>query len=178
RQEVWGVDLSGAGGNIAIGGAPQTGKSTLLQTLMLSAAATHSPRDVQFYCIDLGGGGLIYLENLPHVGGVATRSEPDRVMRVVAEGQAGLRQREACFREHRVGSMAAYRQMRAVPTQPAAADVFGDVFLVIDGWPAFIAEFPDLEAVVQEIAGQGLSFGIHTVITTPRWTELKSRVRD
>ncbi|MBV8786864.1 MAG: type VII secretion protein EccCb, partial [Mycobacterium sp.] len=177
-QGVWGVDVSGAGGNIAIGGAPQTGKSTLLQTMMLSAAATHTPRQVQFYCIDLGGGGLIYLDNLPHVGGVATRSEPDRVMRVIAEVQAVLRQREATFKEHRVGSIAMYRQLRADPNQPVAADPFGDVFLVIDGWPAFVSEFPDLETPVQELASQGLSFGVHTVITTPRWTELKSRVRD
>ncbi|NTY60693.1 type VII secretion protein EccCb [Mycolicibacterium sphagni] len=178
RQEVWGVDLAGAGGNIGIGGAPQTGKSTLLQTMMVSAAASHSPRDVQFYCIDLGGGGLMYLDHLPHVGGIASRSEPDKVMRVVAEVQAVLRQREADFKQHRVGSMAAYRDMRADPSQPAAADPFGDVFLVIDGWPAFVGEFPELEPTVQDLAGQGLSFGIHTVITTPRWTELKSRVRD
>lgn len=45
-QDVWGVDVSGAGGNIGIGGAPQTGKSTLLQTMVMSAAATHSPRNV------------------------------------------------------------------------------------------------------------------------------------
>ncbi|OBI21795.1 type VII secretion protein EccCb [Mycobacterium sp. E2462] len=177
-QGVWGVDVSGAGGNIAIGGAPQTGKSTLLQTMILAAAATHTPRQVQFYCIDLGGGGLIYLDNLPHVGGVATRSEPDRVMRVVAEVQSVLRQREATFKDHRVGSIAMYRQLRADPEQPVAADPFGDVFLVIDGWPAFVSEFPDLETPVQELASQGLSFGVHTVITTPRWTELKSRVRD
>lgn len=178
RQEVWGVDTSGAGGNIGIGGAPQTGKSTLLQTMILAAAATHSPRDAQFYCIDLGGGGLLYLENLPHVGGVATRSEPDRVMRVVAEVQTVLRTREANFKRHRVGSMSAYRQMRTDPNQAAASDPFGDVFLVIDGWPAFVSEFGDLEPVIQELAGQGLSFGVHVVITTPRWTELKSRVRD
>ncbi|MBS1696725.1 MAG: type VII secretion protein EccCb [Actinobacteria bacterium] len=178
RQEVWGVDVSAAGGNIAVGGAPQTGKSTFLQTLILSAAATHTPRQVQFYCVDLGGGGLMYLEELPHVGGVATRAEPDRVNRVVAEVKAVLRQREATFKRHRVGSIAAYRQMRDDPDSPAAGDPFGDVFLVIDGWPAFVAEFPDLEPVVQDLAGQGLAFGVHTVISTPRWTELKSRVRD
>lgn len=178
RQEVWGVDVSAAGGNIAVGGAPQTGKSTFLQTLMLSAAATHSPRDVQFYCVDLGGGGLMYLEDLPHVGGVATRAEPDRVNRVVAEVKAVLRQRERTFKEFRVGSIAAYRQMRQDPSHAAAADPFGDVFLVIDGWPAFVAEFPDLEPVVQDLAGQGLAFGVHVIISTPRWTELKSRVRD
>jgi type VII secretion protein EccCb len=178
RQGVWGVDVSAAGGNIAIGGAPQTGKSTLLQTLVMSAAATHLPRDVQFYCVDLGGGGLIYLENLPHVGGVASRSEPDRVARVVAEMQAVMRQREINFKEHRIGSMAAYRQARNDPNSPVAGDPFGDVFLVIDGWPAFTSEFPDLEMMVQDLSAQGLSFGVHTIISTPRWTELKSRVRD
>ncbi|MGV0837143.1 type VII secretion protein EccCb [Mycolicibacterium thermoresistibile] len=178
RQEVWGIDVSAAGGNIAIGGAPQTGKSTFLQTLILSASATHTPRQVQFYCVDLGGGGLMYLEDLPHVGGVATRSEPDRVNRVIAEVKAVLRQREAIFKQLRVGSMEQYRQMRDDPKNPAANDPFGDIFLVIDGWPAFVSEFPDLEPVVQDLAGQGLAFGVHTIISTPRWTELKSRVRD
>lgn len=178
RQEVWGVDVSAAGGNIAIGGAPQTGKSTLLQTMILSAAVTHTPRQVQFYCVDLGGGGLMYLEDLPHVGGVATRAEPDKCNRVVAEIKAVLRQREAMFKQFRVGAISDYRQLREDPSHPASADPFGDVFLVIDGWPAFVAEFPDLEAVVQDIAGQGPAFGVHTVISTPRWTELKARVRD
>lgn len=178
RQEVWGIDVSGGGGNIAVGGAPQSGKSTFLQTMMLSAAVTHSPRDVQFYCIDFGGGGLIYLEDLPHVGGVSARTEPDKVNRTVAEMKAVLRQREQAFKQFRVGSMADYRQMRADPNHPASEDPFGDVFLVIDGWPAFVGEFPDLEPVVQDIASQGLAFGVHTVIATPRWTELKAKVRD
>ncbi len=178
RQEVWGIDVSAAGGNIAIGGAPQSGKSTFLQTMVLSAAASHSPRQVQFYCIDLGGGGLMYLEDLPHVGGVATRSEPDKVNRAVAEMKALLRQREVTFKQYRVASMSAYRELRDTPNHPASSDPFGDAFLIIDGWPAFVSEFPDLEPIVQDIAGQGLAFGVHTVIATPRWTELKSRVRD
>jgi type VII secretion protein EccCb len=74
--------------------------------------------------------------------------------------------------------MGAYRRLREDPNHPAAADPFGDVFLVIDGWPAFVSEFPELEPVVQDLAGQGLAFGMHTVISTPRWSELKGRVRD
>ncbi|ANI37363.1 type VII secretion protein EccCb [Mycolicibacterium vaccae] len=178
RQEVWGIDITTAAGNIAIGGAPQTGKSMLLQTFILSAAASHTPRQIQFYCVDMGGGGLMYIEDLPHVGGVATRAEPDRVNRVVAEVKAVLRQREQTFKQYRVGSMADYRQLREDPEHPVSADAFGDVFLVIDGWPAFAAEFPDLEATVQDIAGQGLAYGVHTMISTPRWTELRARVRD
>lgn len=178
RQEVWGIDITTAAGNIAVGGAPQTGKSTLLQTFILSAAASHTPRQIQFYCVDMGGGGLMYVEDLPHVGGVATRAEPDRVNRVVAEVKTVLRQREQTFKQYRVGSVADYRQMREDPNHPASADPFGDVFLVIDGWPAFASEFTDLEPIVQDIAGQGLAYGVHTMISTPRWTELRSRIRD
>lgn len=178
RQPVWGVDVSGAVGNIGVAGAAQTGKSTLLQTLVLSAAATHSPRDVQFYCIDHGGGGLSHLEPLPHVAGVAGPSEAERVHRMVAQVQTVLRQRESSFDEHGVASLAAYRQMRADPGQPVAADPFGDVFLVIDGWPGFAGEFPDLEPAVRDIAAHGLSFGVHTVISTPAWAELHPSVRD
>ena len=125
RQEVWGIDVASAGGNIAVGGAPQTGKSTFLQTLVLSAAASHTPRQVQFYCVDLGGGGLIYLEDLPHVGGVATRSEPDRVNRVVAEMKAVLRQRESMFKQsasarwRHIGRCATIRTIPRPPTRSA-----------------------------------------------------------
>lgn len=178
RQEVWGIDFSTAAGNIGVGGAPQTGKSTFLQTLILSGSASHTPRQLQFYCVDMGGGGLMYVEDLPHVGGVATRAEADRVYRVVAEVKAVLRQREQTFKKYRVGSMADYRRLRDDADHPASEDPFGDVFLVIDGWPAFSAEFTDLETAVQDIAAQGLAYGVHTVISTPRWTELKARVRD
>jgi S-DNA-T family DNA segregation ATPase FtsK/SpoIIIE len=57
REPYW-LDLSGAAGNVAIVGAPQTGRSTLLRTLITSLALTHTPREVQFYCLDFGGGTL------------------------------------------------------------------------------------------------------------------------
>ena len=31
---------------------------------------------------------------------------------------------------------------------------------------------------MQDLAAQGLAFGVHVVISTPRWTELKLRIRD
>ncbi len=178
RQDVWVVDVSSSGGNVGVGGAPKSGKSTLLQTFMMSAAATHSPRDVQFYCIDLGGGALAPLERLPHVAMLAGLSERERVRQVMAEVQAVTRQREHIFGQHRVDSMAAYRDMRANPTHVAAGDPFGDVFLLIDGWPAFLNEYSELEPIVQDVAAHGLSVGIHTVISTPRWADLNPRIRD
>ncbi|MGB6244237.1 type VII secretion protein EccCa, partial [Gordonia sp. (in: high G+C Gram-positive bacteria)] len=49
RRDTAVLDVSGAGGHIAVVGGPQTGKSTALRTLICSAALTHAPEQMQFY---------------------------------------------------------------------------------------------------------------------------------
>src|SRR5207302_4271236 len=78
-KEVLVADFAGASGHLAVVGAPQAGKSSLLRTLVIAFALTHTPEDVQFYAIDFGGGGLHTLEKLPHVGSVCGRFDPERV---------------------------------------------------------------------------------------------------
>ena len=90
-QDVVGIDLSGAGGNVAVAGATQTGKSTTLRTLMTMLAVSHSPQRVQFYCIDLGGGQLNSVAALPHIAGVASQGSDEKMRRVVNEVERLLR---------------------------------------------------------------------------------------
>ncbi len=85
RRDLLWADFSGAAGHAAIAGGPQSGKSMLLRTLVMSMALTHTAEEAQFYCVDLGGGTLGTLQGLPHVGGVAGRLDPDKVRRMVAE---------------------------------------------------------------------------------------------
>ncbi|MGK8488373.1 type VII secretion protein EccCa [Nocardia asiatica] len=181
------IDLSGGQGNVAVAGGPQSGKSTTLRTIIMAAAATHSPRQVQFYCIDLGGGSLAALAGLPHVGSAATRLEVDRVRRTIAEMTTLLRQREERFLAHGIENMADFRRRRAelalLPqaqraADPLEADQFGDVFLVIDGWGTFREEFEPLEGSVNAIAAQGLSYGIHLIVAASRWMEIRPVIKD
>jgi S-DNA-T family DNA segregation ATPase FtsK/SpoIIIE len=172
------VELSGAAGNVAVVGAPQSGKSTALRTLITALAATHDPAQVQFYCLDFGGGGLTSLRTLPHVGAVAGRAEPRLVGRMIAELESIIRSRGAFFREHEVDSMARYRLHRA--ERPAASDTdpFGDVFLVVDGWASLRHEFEGLEDSITAVAVQGLSFGMHVVLSASRWAEIRPSLKD
>ena len=94
---------------MAVAGGPQSGKSTMLRTLICSLALLHTPDEVQFYCLDFGGGAVGALAGLPHVGGVATRQQADRVRRTVAELQALLDRREHEFASQGIESIAAYR---------------------------------------------------------------------
>jgi S-DNA-T family DNA segregation ATPase FtsK/SpoIIIE len=176
RRDLLWADLSAAAGHAAVVGAPRSGKSTVARTLICSLALLHTPEEVQFYCLDFGGGTLGALAGLPHVGGVATRLETDRVRRTVAEMEALLARREREFAQRGIESVATYRAMRA--RGELAGDGYGDVFLVIDGWLTLRQEFEQLEQPVTAIAARGLGYGVHVLATAAKWSEFRPAIRD
>jgi S-DNA-T family DNA segregation ATPase FtsK/SpoIIIE len=175
RRDPFVIDLSGAGGNVAIVGGPRSGKSTLLRTVLAALALRHTPTEVQFYCLDFSGGALFGFAGLPHVGGVAGRQDGDVARRIVAEVSALVQAREARFRELGVDSMAGYRQARL---DGRVDDAFGDVFLLVDGWAVLRQDFEDLETELMTLVGRALTYGVHLILTANRWLDLRLGLRD
>lgn len=152
RQDPLILELGSGGGHVAVCGGPQTGKTMALRTIAASLAATHTTERVRFYVIDFGGGGLGNLGRLPHTAGVADRTEPERIRRIVDEVLG-----------------------RVDEPQPIRT------FLLIDGWHALAAsgsDFEDLVDPVTRIAADGPSAGVHLVVSTPRWSVLRPAIRD
>ncbi|WP_124707756.1 type VII secretion protein EccCa [Gordonia insulae] len=186
RRDHHRLDLSGAAGNVAVVGGPQSGKSTALRTIIMSAAATHTPEQVQFYCLDFGGGSLASVAGLPHVGSVASRGDMDAVRRTVAEVGAIVRGRELLFARLGIESMRDYRARRQNwfagggldPSDPLAGDRHGDVFLVLDGVGVLRNELDFLEEQINTIVQQGLSYGVHVIVSASRWAEVRPGVKD
>ncbi|HEY6540312.1 MAG TPA: type VII secretion protein EccCb [Ktedonobacteraceae bacterium] len=170
------LDFSGANGHLALVGAPQSGKSTLLRTIAASFIATHSPRDVQLYCIDLGGGLLRVFEGTPHVGAVCGKTEREKIRRLVRQMRKVIEEREFLFHERGIESMVTYRSRRQ------AGDLsdlpFGDVFLIVDNLAQLLHDFDQLEAELTEIAMNGLTYGVHLILATNRWADIRSRLKE
>jgi DNA segregation ATPase FtsK/SpoIIIE, S-DNA-T family len=175
RDGLW-LDLAGAGGHAVVVGGPQSGKSTFLRTLIVGLAFTHTPREVQVYCLDFGGGSLSGLRDLPHVGSIASRLDAGRVRRTIAELRQLLTERERRFSDHGIDSIASYRRRRNAGE--FADDPFGDVFLIVDGWSTIRSDFEDLENPLTELVNRGLSYGVHVVVSTAQWMDLRPAVRD
>lgn len=175
-QEPLFLDFSGAGGHLAFVGAPQSGKSALLQTIITSFMLTHTPHDVQFYAIDLGGGSLSVFESSPHVGAVCGKSERDKVRRVVRQLHTILAEREYFFRQHHIDGMASYRQRRQ--GGEFADESYGDVFLLIDNLAQFQSEFDQLDSELFDMVATGLTYGVHVIMAANRWAEIRAKLRD
>ncbi|MDX3639009.1 type VII secretion protein EccCa [Streptomyces sp. MB09-02B] len=177
REPLW-TDFGGAAGHMQVLGGPQSGKSTLLRSIIASFALTHTPHEVQFYGLDFGGGGLSAVADLPHVGGVASRLDPEKVRRTVAEVYGVLTRREAYFRTANISSIAEFRARRARGDISVTDQPWGDVFLAIDGWGNFRTDYEALDPVILDIAARGLGYGIHLILTASRSMEVRSNLKD
>lgn len=177
-QPPWTVDTSGPGANVLILGAGGSGKTTALQTLICSAALTHTPQQVQFYCLAYSSTALTTVSRIPHVGEVAGPTDPYGVRRTVAELLALVRERKRSFLECGIASMEMFRRRKfGGEVGPVPDDGFGDVYLVIDNYRALAEENEVLIEQVNVIINQGPSFGVHVVVTADRESELRPPVR-
>ncbi|MFD7901670.1 type VII secretion protein EccCa [Kitasatospora sp. NPDC059722] len=170
-QGNWVLDLTVAGGHVAFIGGPQSGKTTLLRTLVLSLALTHTPQEVGVYGLDLVGGGLQALAGLPHVGGIAGRADRERAARTVEEVRAMLTAREDLFRDHNIDSVDQLRSLHAAGRLPELASA--EIVLVIDGFGALRDDFEELDDAVLDILKRGGGYGIHVVAGMLRWNDVR-----
>ena len=120
----------------------RSGKTTALQTLICAAAMTHTPEQVQFYCLAYHRHALGTVAGLPHVGGVAVRASTRTAF--AARSPRCWRcceRRKRSFPECGITSMEDFRRRKfgGAPGQ-VPDDAFGDVFLVVDNYRALTAE--------------------------------------
>ncbi|MEU8240931.1 type VII secretion protein EccCb [Actinoplanes missouriensis] len=156
RQDLLWFDLSGDRAHVAVVGTLLAGKSPAIRTLVYALALTHTPREVQVYCLGDLAGSAGELRDLPHVGGVVDDYDTHRVRRTVL------------FLE----------QLMSQRRHDRDDGAFGNVFLIIDDCALFRERFPNLRDTVADLAAEGAEYGVHLIVAARDWAEFWLPVED
>lgn len=152
------LDLA-TGPHALVAGTSGSGKSEFLVTWIASLAAAYGPDRVAFLLVDFKGGAAFDpVAVLPHVTGVVTDLAEGEAGRAVASIRAELRRRE------QVLQVAGARDVAGLPPEVELPRLV----VVVDEFQAMMERFPDLGAVIADVAARGRSLGVHLVLASQR----------
>ena len=166
-QGTFYIDLESEG-NYAIYGAPGTGKTTLLKTIVAAMGRYYTPDDVSLYILDFGGWGMSVFSSLPHVGDIALDCEEEKFPKLIKLINDEFENRKRLFFSTYVSSIKSYRETtgKSLPS----------VVVVVDNIVPSFELYPDLEALFVRIAREGLNYGIHLIYTANSTQGVKFKI--
>lgn len=148
-------------------GTTGSGKSVLLQTLLLSLALNYSPEQMQFIMIDYkGGGSFNSFKNMPHSIGFIDNLQGKRsINRALYSVRGEVKRREALFKQYDVDNIDAYIKY----VNPLAdSKKLAHILIVIDEFSEMMDEMPDFMSELISTARVGRSVGLHMLLATQR----------
>ena len=158
------MDLAADGPHLLIAGTTGSGKSDLLLSLLLGAAAHHPPAEVAFLLLDFKGGASFGpLGALPHTMSLETNHVGTASLRALSAIRAELHRREALFAEAGVSDYPGFRRRHPDAALPRLVVAIDELRVLVD-------DHPDAAAVLQRLAATGRSLGFHLILATQRAT--------
>lgn len=167
RQDQDNYCLNLSDNNSYIIGSSMSGKTTLLQTILLQLMRYYTPQDVNVYIVDCGNMTLKVFEESNIVGGVTFAAEEDRVVnlfkllfRIVAE-------RKKIFSEKGLGTHKAYKE--------AGYTDMPQIVLMIDNIAAFREYYDNLSDDFLALSREGTSVGVSIIATANQTNAMNYR---
>ncbi len=160
------LDLVADGPHGLIGGTTGSGKSELLQTMIVSLAAANRPDELTFVLIDYKGGAAFReCAELPHTLGMITDLDGHLTQRALASLDAELRRREQLLADVGVKDIDEYRAKRSRDPELAPLP---RLLLVIDEFATLVRELVEFVPGLISLAQRGRSLGLHLILATQR----------
>ena len=161
------MDLASEG-HYGIYGAPGTGKTTLLKSIVLSLGMHYTPRDVNIYILDCGGWSMSAFSGMPHVGGIALDGEEEKFFKFEKMIMQEFEARKRLFLQNAVSSLKAYRE--------SVSEDMPAIVIAIDNIVPVFDLYPDLENLFVTIARDGATYGIYMIYTSNSTSGVRYKV--
>ena len=169
KQEAVSINLA-KDGHVLIYGSPGTGKTTFLQSAGMDLARKFSPKDLTMYLMDFGTNGLAPLSKLPQVADTMSLDQTEKISKFVRIMEKELNRRKKLLADYGVGTLDLYRQASG-QEEPA-------IVILLDSYEAFKEEAYEAELfkLLVRISREGLSIGVHLLMTAGRQTNLRAQL--
>jgi len=156
-------------GNLAIFGTGGSGKSTVLRTIAVAAAATtRNGGPTQVYGLDFGSRGLQMLEGLPHVGAIISGDDEERVVRTIRMLRDLVDDRAVRYAAVSAGTIGEYRRLAGKPDEPRILLLVDAVGVFKEQYEFGPANLSQWFTAFAQIAADGRPVGVHIVMTGDR----------
>lgn len=143
--------------NHYIVGSGLSGKTSLLQTILLTGVMKYSPEELNFYVVDCGNQALKSFEESKHVGGVVLVSQEERMRNLFKMLRKMADARRESFSKHGLGTYEAYREAGFTDVPRAV--------VIIDSFASFKEYYEDLAGELLSLTREGQSVGITYIVT-------------
>ena len=149
-----------------VAGTTGSGKSEIMQTLILSLATLFHPYEVSFVIIDFKGGGMVnQFRRLPHLNGAITNIDGKEVNRSLLSIRAELRKRQEAFAQYEVNHIDDYIKLyKEGKTQIPLPHLI----LIVDEFAELKSDQPDFMKELISTARIGRSLGVHLILATQK----------
>ena len=136
----------------------------------MDLARKQSPENLTMYLLDFGTNGLAPLTQLPHVADSLLLDQTEKIQKFIRIINRELDRRKKLLSEHGVGTIALYREVtgKQEPT----------MVILMDSYESMKDEpyETDLFKLFMRISREGLSIGVHLIITASRQNNLRAQL--
>ncbi len=167
QQGIVSLKLSTEGNAIIFGNA-ESGKETLLSTMVYDTITTYSSDEAQLYLLDFGSEALKIFKGTPHIGDIVFINDAEKISRFFDMIQKIIRERKSILSNYN-GDYNLYLNTSG-KTMPM-------IVVVINNYEVFAENYGDkYEDTFQILTREGIKSGIVFVITTSSHNNLRYRL--
>ena len=177
---------TGHGPHGLVAGTTGSGKSELLQSIIISLAVNYHPHDVVFVLIDYKGGGMAdVFKGMPHLVGTITNLGGNQTTRALLSIKSELMRRQRVFSEYGVNNIDKYQKLYYSQKGKYAMPSIPHLIMIADEFAELKQDQPDFMKELVSAARVGRSLGVHLILATQKpagvvddqiWSNSKFRI--
>ena len=155
-------------GNIIIYGNAESGKETLISTMVYDIITTYTVCEAQMYLLDFGSEALKIFKDAPHVGDVVLSTDSEKINRLFEMIQREMKRRTEVLSNYG-GDIKLYIKDTGIPMP--------QIIVVINNYEGFIENYGEkYDDILLTLCREGIKYGIIFVLTASAYNSVRYRL--